>query len=219
MPREPEAQDSPVVRSDKLTRLMLTVVFFFFQAEDGIRDKLVTGVQTCALPISESRDRARRVSLLPAAAGPHRSRRNSQASLAACARSFRAPDGGASGESVRGFLRAAPQEPAALGTRRAACTAGNRAARAGPKARCPRGPAGDPLQGALRLPRPAQRIPGRPTPDCPSRRAGGEYTSPSRPRPQAPRRSGRSRRWTARPWPAPLERGYQRLHTARKSVV
>src|SRR5687767_15373320 len=24
--------------------------FFFFQAEDGIRDKLVTGVQTCALP-------------------------------------------------------------------------------------------------------------------------------------------------------------------------
>src|SRR5258708_19872716 len=27
-------------------------VFFFFQAEDGIRDDLVTGVQTCALPIS-----------------------------------------------------------------------------------------------------------------------------------------------------------------------
>src|SRR2546425_10820929 len=26
---------------------------FFFQAEDGIRDKLVTGVQTCALPISD----------------------------------------------------------------------------------------------------------------------------------------------------------------------
>src|SRR6266404_5167205 len=25
---------------------------FFFQAEDGIREKLVTGVQTCALPIS-----------------------------------------------------------------------------------------------------------------------------------------------------------------------
>src|SRR5205823_9968306 len=29
------------------------LVFFFFQAEDGIRDKLVTGVQTCALPIYE----------------------------------------------------------------------------------------------------------------------------------------------------------------------
>src|SRR3989449_513950 len=28
------------------------VVFFFFQAEDGIRDVAVTGVQTCALPIS-----------------------------------------------------------------------------------------------------------------------------------------------------------------------
>src|SRR5258708_16894635 len=26
-------------------------MFFFFQAEDGIRDDLVTGVQTCALPI------------------------------------------------------------------------------------------------------------------------------------------------------------------------
>src|SRR2546430_10657022 len=29
-------------------------VFFFFQAEDGIRDLTVTGVQTCALPISSS---------------------------------------------------------------------------------------------------------------------------------------------------------------------
>src|SRR2546430_7195046 len=31
--------------------------FFFFQAEDGIRDLTVTGVQTCALPISEGRER------------------------------------------------------------------------------------------------------------------------------------------------------------------
>src|SRR2546425_4519160 len=30
---------------------LLFIFFFFFQAEDGIRDKLVTGVQTCALPI------------------------------------------------------------------------------------------------------------------------------------------------------------------------
>src|SRR5207249_7349279 len=29
--------------------------FFFFQAEDGIRDRNVTGVQTCALPISPAR--------------------------------------------------------------------------------------------------------------------------------------------------------------------
>src|SRR2546430_10022343 len=32
--------------------------FFFFQAEDGIRDLTVTGVQTCALPISSSFSRA-----------------------------------------------------------------------------------------------------------------------------------------------------------------
>ena len=29
----------------------ISVFFFFFQAEDGIRDTSVTGVQTCALPI------------------------------------------------------------------------------------------------------------------------------------------------------------------------
>src|SRR2546427_8316653 len=32
--------------------LVLVYFFFFFQAEDGIRDLTVTGVQTCALPIS-----------------------------------------------------------------------------------------------------------------------------------------------------------------------
>src|SRR5256886_10947928 len=31
--------------------LKISVLFFFFQAEDGIRDLTVTGVQTCALPI------------------------------------------------------------------------------------------------------------------------------------------------------------------------
>src|SRR5687767_15524114 len=31
--------------------VLLLLFVFFFQAEDGIRDKLVTGVQTCALPI------------------------------------------------------------------------------------------------------------------------------------------------------------------------
>src|SRR2546427_2052802 len=30
---------------------MSSIYFFFFQAEDGIRDLTVTGVQTCALPI------------------------------------------------------------------------------------------------------------------------------------------------------------------------
>src|SRR3989441_8187872 len=32
-------------------RVFLLCFFFFLQAEAGIRDKLVTGVQTCALPI------------------------------------------------------------------------------------------------------------------------------------------------------------------------
>src|SRR5437868_15479301 len=31
--------------------MMRFLYFFFFQAEDGIRDRNVTGVQTCALPI------------------------------------------------------------------------------------------------------------------------------------------------------------------------
>src|SRR5262249_39698872 len=35
----------------RLRRLPLYLCFFFFQAEDGIRDWSVTGVQTCALPI------------------------------------------------------------------------------------------------------------------------------------------------------------------------
>src|SRR5258708_17061407 len=40
------------IRVDLL--VVLVTFFFFFQAEDGIRDDLVTGVQTCALPISTS---------------------------------------------------------------------------------------------------------------------------------------------------------------------
>src|SRR4030042_290129 len=32
-------------------RVLFVLFFFFFQAEDGIRDVAVTGVQTCALPI------------------------------------------------------------------------------------------------------------------------------------------------------------------------
>src|SRR4051794_41745902 len=40
--------------------LSLYCFFFFFQAEDGIRDGRVTGVQTCALPILIWRSRASR---------------------------------------------------------------------------------------------------------------------------------------------------------------
>src|SRR5205823_7270861 len=46
------------------------LIVFFFQAEDGIRDKLVTGVQTCALPICP-----RKPPGCPACAGPKRSGR------------------------------------------------------------------------------------------------------------------------------------------------
>src|SRR5690554_7689215 len=41
-----------VKTSSRLCRLYGFLNFFFFQAEDGIRDADVTGVQTCALPIS-----------------------------------------------------------------------------------------------------------------------------------------------------------------------
>src|SRR5437867_4690978 len=35
----------------KVLTVVIVGFFFFFQAEDGIRDRTVTGVQTCALPI------------------------------------------------------------------------------------------------------------------------------------------------------------------------
>src|SRR5699024_11743850 len=45
--------------------------FFFFQAEDGIRDRNVTGVQTCALPIlASTAASSRSVSSLSGAASP-----------------------------------------------------------------------------------------------------------------------------------------------------
>src|SRR5437870_7028451 len=46
------AKDTLIV-VNKLT----SIFFFFFQAEDGIRDGHVTGVQTCALPIWPRADR------------------------------------------------------------------------------------------------------------------------------------------------------------------
>src|SRR5258708_23134399 len=55
--------------------LAYSLPFFFFQAEDGIRDDLVTGVQTCALPISTCLTAARHVSHrgpVPALAAPAR---------------------------------------------------------------------------------------------------------------------------------------------------
>src|SRR5438132_14353586 len=43
-----------------LNYLCFVLLFFFFQAEDGIRDHCVTGVQTCALPISSGTTRTGR---------------------------------------------------------------------------------------------------------------------------------------------------------------
>src|SRR2546427_3764574 len=69
---------------------MYAFFFFFFQAEDGIRDLTVTGVQTCALPISH---------------GPHRS-------AALRGRSRQGPGAGACPERVALFP-SARQPPAA----------------------------------------------------------------------------------------------------------
>src|SRR5256885_69498 len=41
------------IQRDPSFTAAIQVFFFFFQAEDGIRDYKVTGVQTCALPIWE----------------------------------------------------------------------------------------------------------------------------------------------------------------------
>src|SRR5256885_510184 len=51
-----EIADMATAQSKTMTRLLgaiagVSLIVFFFQAEDGIRDYKVTGVQTCALPI------------------------------------------------------------------------------------------------------------------------------------------------------------------------
>src|SRR3712207_7289390 len=46
-----------MVTNDVTFTVVCDSFFFFFQAEDGIRDIGVTGVQTCALPISTRRAR------------------------------------------------------------------------------------------------------------------------------------------------------------------
>src|SRR5258708_8338482 len=48
----PSALIMPRSRNYSRSKRTSSCLFFFFQAEDGIRDDLVTGVQTCALPIS-----------------------------------------------------------------------------------------------------------------------------------------------------------------------
>src|SRR6266478_7773083 len=70
---------------------MCCFFFFFFQAEDGIRDLTVTGVQTCALPISRrtlrARDAARR------RRPRHAPRARRRAARGGCARGGTGPQG------------------------------------------------------------------------------------------------------------------------------
>src|SRR2546422_8589083 len=78
--------------------------FFFFQAEDGIRDVAVTGVQTCALPISStataiSMMRSPRRGLVPVASTSTTAKRQaSSPGLAAAAASVQRPSGSRSEE-------------------------------------------------------------------------------------------------------------------------
>src|SRR5207245_5436977 len=54
----------------------INIFSFFFQAEDGIRDATVTGVQTCALPISDGATETRaELILLVLRFGPSRFRK------------------------------------------------------------------------------------------------------------------------------------------------
>src|SRR5829696_1471761 len=52
--RRLEAGPSPSQGLARRPRELVSCFFFFFQAEDGIRDWSVTGVKTCALPILEA---------------------------------------------------------------------------------------------------------------------------------------------------------------------
>src|SRR4051794_41594284 len=63
--------------------LLRVLASFFFQAEDGIRDGRMTGVQTCALPISRSRGSSTRARAGVAAAPP-RSGAPAQIGRASC---------------------------------------------------------------------------------------------------------------------------------------
>src|SRR6266498_2560634 len=76
--------------------------FFFFQAEDGIRDADVTGVQTCALPISGRPDAvAADTAVTPVTTdGPLRSPRRPEACPCPAAWAATAPAGRASAAGV-----------------------------------------------------------------------------------------------------------------------
>src|SRR3989339_1869658 len=47
----PKKNGDEICREARAQKISVPILMFFFQAEDGIRDWSVTGVQTCALPI------------------------------------------------------------------------------------------------------------------------------------------------------------------------
>src|SRR5256885_428551 len=57
MPRRTNSTGGSRIASSTRSASLRLSTCFFFQAEDGIRDYKVTGVQTCALPILVQRDR------------------------------------------------------------------------------------------------------------------------------------------------------------------
>src|SRR5256885_7144806 len=109
--------------------------FFFFQAEDGIRDYKVTGVQTCALPILQHRRRRRRAQCARARGGAVRrgSRRASRLSAVGYrtgARACRGDAGAPRGPGARGRRhRLRRRAPLARGAQGAAARRGAQAVR------------------------------------------------------------------------------------------
>src|SRR5256885_12880799 len=93
--------------------------FFFFQAEDGIRDYKVTGVQTCALPISDADRGDAEVGAARDALQPHRALRHDRAQRADQGRRPRCrlsepPRADRPREPLRGHQRLAVPPPAQL---------------------------------------------------------------------------------------------------------
>src|SRR6266568_7923536 len=88
-------------------------LFFFFQAEDGIRDGTVTGVQTCALPISRDPRDLVRGSRAPGARDerlhdPHAGTRGARYVLARAGGAVHRPGVAGDGGQPRGLLQARP---------------------------------------------------------------------------------------------------------------
>src|SRR5437868_11657639 len=79
-----------------MSTLFAIFFFFFFQAEDGIRDRNVTGVQTCALPISTAHSPPRPATSPGASPTSPALRSFGWHSLGQCAASFVMRNGGRS---------------------------------------------------------------------------------------------------------------------------